>query len=733
MIDLVDSSVIIPVRGEAALTRSCLDALLRDRPDHMEVIVVDDGSVDATRRLLVSYGDSIRVVEHGHSRGFSAACNAGAAVARGNELVFLNNDTIPRTGWLDALRDYARTEPAAGAVGARLLYPDDTIQHAGVVFDADGTPRHRYRGFPAQFPAVLKSRRFQAVTGACILIPRDIFEALRGFDIAFTNGYEDIDLCLRIGEAGREVHYCADAVVVHLESGTRGQTVDEKNVARYRRRWKELVYRDETAFFVADGLVRFHNHSRFFQVEVDPNLGVPFLDDRADGTVERQLLERAHRLHALQQEVRELRARPEQAMPVRLVYSSDGRLQPTTYPREAAAAGTIAIPLGAQLQALVRPLSLDISGEEPVRTNILMPELPPAATSGSTRATLEVAAALASRGRRVRLICGSASPRGEAGRLSAWDGLIGGLGALEVIGRPSGADPLPVNPDDVFVATTWWSAHVAHQAAGELGTRPFAYLISAYAPGRFPAGSYAAAALASYALPHRAVFTCPLLFEWFRSGRRGVFGSDPTQAGLVLAPPIIDLGEIAAENLHGRRPRRVLVHAGSEADRASDMFELAIGALELAIARGSFGEGWEFTLNGATRDVEPISLGKGHTLDVFPHTGRLDYERLLMTHDLGLALSYSPACGLSSIEMASAGMTVITNTFETKTRERLSVLSSNLLGVEPTIEAVAAGLIEAEGRTEDIHARAAGARVAWARSGKETFTQSALEQLERLL
>ena len=162
-------SVIIPVYGLAEVTRQCLDHLLAAPPASCdrELIVVDDASRDDTARMLAGYGDAIKVVSHETNRGFSHACNYGAAVASGRYLVFLNNDTIPMPGWLDALVAYAEAHPEAAIVGSKLLYPDGTIQHAGMAIDRDRQPRHLYLGFPADHPAVSKSRKFPMVTGAC--------------------------------------------------------------------------------------------------------------------------------------------------------------------------------------------------------------------------------------------------------------------------------------------------------------------------------------------------------------------------------------------------------------------------------------------------------------------------------------------------------------------------------------------------------------------------------------
>ena len=122
----------------------------------------------------------------------------------------------------------------------------------------DGNPRHLYAGFPAGHPAVNVSRRFQAVTAACMLVRREAFEQARGFDEAYRNCLEDTDLCLRAGEAGYEVHYCHESVLYHLESVSRGRRSKEieRNAKLFRERWKGRARRDDIDYYVADGLLK---------------------------------------------------------------------------------------------------------------------------------------------------------------------------------------------------------------------------------------------------------------------------------------------------------------------------------------------------------------------------------------------------------------------------------------------------------------------------------------------
>jgi GT2 family glycosyltransferase len=251
-------TIVIPVHGRAGLTRRCLDAILTDPPHtSFEIVVVDDASTDDTPALLTRQPGQVRSVRRDRTGGFAIACNDGAAAARGELLVFLNNDTEPHPGWLDAMVDHADAHPEAAVVGAKLLFPDGSVQHAGVAICQDGRPRHIYAGFPADHPAVQKSRPFQAVTAACMLVRRTDFEHAGRFDPAFRNSLEDVDLCLRLRAAGSEIHYCPESVVTHLESASRGRGSQDvqHNFNLFQERWGNRVQRDDLHYYIEDGLL----------------------------------------------------------------------------------------------------------------------------------------------------------------------------------------------------------------------------------------------------------------------------------------------------------------------------------------------------------------------------------------------------------------------------------------------------------------------------------------------
>jgi GT2 family glycosyltransferase len=310
----VSASIIIPVFNGAGLTRLCVERILAEPPNvNHEIIVVDDASTDgSTDRLSRDFsGDRVHLVRRERNGGFAAACNQGAQGARGEHLVFLNNDTIPLSGWLDALVAYAERHPQAAVVGSKLLFPDETIQHAGVVFCQDGQARHLYAGLDADLPFVERSRRFQAVTAACTLVREDVFREVGGFDEAYRNGMEDADLCLRVGEMGHEVHYCHESVLYHLESVSRGRTGPEikEGIRRFRERWGGTVRRDDVDYYVADGLLRFEYQDGFpLRLGVSPLLATLDLKGRP-GEVERLMEDRSRHVVDLLRDVVELTAR----------------------------------------------------------------------------------------------------------------------------------------------------------------------------------------------------------------------------------------------------------------------------------------------------------------------------------------------------------------------------------------------------------------------------------------
>ncbi|MFO1488997.1 MAG: glycosyltransferase [Verrucomicrobiota bacterium] len=232
-------SVVIPVFNKLALTQNCLQSLAQSPTQNpIEIIVVNNASTDGTAEFLATEEKAgrIRVVTNQENGGFAQACNLGGQAARGSLVLFLNNDTQVTPGWIDPLVQ-AAAQSNAGVVGARLLYANGTIQHAGIEF-INGLPDHPHRHAAGDFAAANQARELDMVTGACFLMPRDLFLQLAGFDETYRNGVEDVDLCLRVRAAGRKVVYEPAPVIYHLEGQSEGRFNHVKeNLTVFFQRW----------------------------------------------------------------------------------------------------------------------------------------------------------------------------------------------------------------------------------------------------------------------------------------------------------------------------------------------------------------------------------------------------------------------------------------------------------------------------------------------------------------
>jgi GT2 family glycosyltransferase/glycosyltransferase involved in cell wall biosynthesis len=247
--DAPRASIVIPVYGQFAHTLACLRALAAHPPRaQVEVIVVDDGSGDATATLLPQVA-GLRYLRRAGNGGFIAACNDGAALARGGFLVFLNNDTVPQPGWLDALLRTFDDEPGTGIAGAQLLYPDGRLQEAGGVVFSDGSAWNYGRFNDPRDPRFAMLRDADYVSGAALAIPRAIFLALGGFDARYAPAYyEDTDLAFAARAAGHRVVYQPFARVLHDEGTSAGtdtgsgvKSAQVRNRGVFAEKWRDAL------------------------------------------------------------------------------------------------------------------------------------------------------------------------------------------------------------------------------------------------------------------------------------------------------------------------------------------------------------------------------------------------------------------------------------------------------------------------------------------------------------
>ncbi len=242
-------AIIIPFRDQASLTVSCLASLEED-PGYSidEVVLVDNGSAEPETRELrrrLEQRPGIRVIDYPGAFNWAAINNQAAATCHSDMLLFLNNDIeATSAGWLHALVELGQ-RPDVGAVGARLIYPDGKLQHAGVVLGLGGVASHIFIGMPKDqhgyfhWDAVV--RGFSAVTAACMLVRRNVFEEMGGFDEAFAVGFNDVDFCIRLGRAGYRILLTPHAELTHYESVSRGLSGFYEDYQEFLSRWTDVL------------------------------------------------------------------------------------------------------------------------------------------------------------------------------------------------------------------------------------------------------------------------------------------------------------------------------------------------------------------------------------------------------------------------------------------------------------------------------------------------------------
>jgi hypothetical protein len=398
--------------------------------------------------------------------------------------------------------------------------------------------------------------------------------------------------------------------------------------------------------------------------------------------------------------------------------------------------------------AKIEPLALACSPAAPARVNLLVPTIDLDHFFGGYIAKFNLAYRLTRAGLRVRVV--TVDPVGPLPRswrrtIETYSGLDGMFDRLEVVfGREQA--PLEVNPDDGFIATTWWTAHIAREAMRTLGQAPsadrrpgrggrFLYLIQEYEPFTFPMGTYAALAQESYSAPHFGLFSSELLRDYFRRHAIGVFadGQDGDALSASFENAITAVSPPTVAELSVRRPRRLLFYARPEAHAARNLFELGVLALNHAVAQGALPADWELNGIGSLAPAAAVPLADGASLRLLPRMSQSRYAQALRDHDVGLALMYTPHPSLVPIEMASAGMLTVTNTFENKTSEALRAISANLLAGPAAIDSIAASLADAVAGADDAERRVRGSAVAWSRDWARSFDAAMLEGLVRAL
>jgi len=238
-------SILLVTFNSVEYTFQCLETVKAHTDIPYEVIIVDNASTDRTGDLL-GRTKNARLISNSENIGFLKACNIGAKAARGNYILFLNNDTQVTAGWLTGLVSAIETYPGCGAAGAKMLMPDGRLQEAGCIIWKDGSTSLYGRGANPFVPEVSHLREVDYCGGACLLVRQDLFSELGGFDERYAPAYyEEADLCMGVRDRGYKVVYQPASSVIHYEYGSgsfkKALKTAQANQAKFTAKWKKTL------------------------------------------------------------------------------------------------------------------------------------------------------------------------------------------------------------------------------------------------------------------------------------------------------------------------------------------------------------------------------------------------------------------------------------------------------------------------------------------------------------
>jgi GT2 family glycosyltransferase len=265
-------SIVIPtacrtreVRYErVVLVEHCVRSIVETSTyGNFEIVCVVDADSDprTLAALREAGGERLKLVTWDAPFNFSAKINRGAVHSEGELLLILNDDMeVVTADWIERLVMYAEL-PGVGAVGAKLIWEDGRLQHAGILFENGGYPGHIYRGFAGDFNGysnnVLVAQNYLAVTAACMMTPRETFDRVGGFSTTFPLNYNDMDYCLKLRADGRRIVYDPDTILYHFESSSRSTEVEDWEKDQLRARWLPLTQVDpSTSPYLRHGIPR---------------------------------------------------------------------------------------------------------------------------------------------------------------------------------------------------------------------------------------------------------------------------------------------------------------------------------------------------------------------------------------------------------------------------------------------------------------------------------------------
>lgn len=607
------ASIIIPTKDHVDDLKQAIESIIdRTSYQNFEILVVNNNSAEEETlcylKELPSLDRRISVIDAPIQFNWSKLNNLAVERAKGNVFVFLNNDTqVISPDWLERLVENA-CRPDVGVVGGLLLYPDKTIQHAGVVIGMGGWADHVYKGEQPvhngnPFISPMVTRDVSAVTGACMAISKDHYEMLRGFNEDFIVCGSDIELCLHARKFNLYNIYNPSIQLMHYESKTR----DAKDIPA-------------VDFKLSDSMYSSYRRS-----------GDPFYNCNLDyGQTTPSLLSQREKLMSK--------------------ISSD---LPVTLKE-------------------IRELRLNECEMNHVRLNLFLPSVNPEDVYGGISTALKFFNELSSElNCDVRIIVLDAEPRllDLDSQFASFD--VHNLGTdscshkqiVSAFNRETGA--LSWGKGDWGVCTCWWSAFCMQDSLGkfqnsDIKVNPLIYLIQDFEPGFYAWSSQYLLADSTYRspLPTMAVFNSVELRDYFVAGgyhfdREFVF--DPA-LNEVLAKELSNLGGLTAKR------KQILVYGRPNTDR--NAFSLVVETLRRWIESDEQSSQWE--LLSAGEDHAAVYLAKGRYLTSVGKLTLGQYAQVLKESSVGISLMVSPHPSYPPLEMAAFGVRVITNNYANK-------------------------------------------------------------------
>jgi len=246
-------SILIPMKDMVSFLQRNLKSI-EEKTDYKdyEILVVDNNSQEKETHdyfEIIRKKPHIKIIEYKDVFNFSKINNFAVTKAQGEHILFLNNDIeVASRGWLTAMLEHSAREDV-GAVGAKLIFPNNTIQHAGTVLGLGGVAGHSHKHFPAEsdgyFGALNTIRNYSAVTAACLMTRKKLFEQVGGFDeLHLSVAFNDVDLCLKIREQGYLIVYTPFAALYHYESTSRGYDLNPDEILYMKNRWGDILFHD---------------------------------------------------------------------------------------------------------------------------------------------------------------------------------------------------------------------------------------------------------------------------------------------------------------------------------------------------------------------------------------------------------------------------------------------------------------------------------------------------------